>query len=100
MLLNTKALQWAGIDAAYAKRYGYDMVHVDKNGDPDGYICENPLMDVIAILPCSVEDAKSYLLAWQDFALQNGYTAVADAGVELFCKDCPQAYYELEKEAS
>ena len=98
MLLNTKALQWAGIDAAYAKRYGYDMVHVDKNGDPDGYICENPLMDVIAILPCSVEDAKSYLLAWQDFALQNGYTAVADAGVELFCKDCPQAYYELEKE--
>ena len=75
-----------------------DMVHVDKNGDPDGYICENPLMDVIAILPCSVEDAKSYLLAWQDFALQNGYTAVADAGVELFCKDCPQAYYELEKE--
>ncbi len=98
MLLNTKALQWAGIDAAYAKRYGYDMVHVDKNGDPDGYICENPVMDIIAILPSSVEDAKNYLLAWQDFALQNGYTAVADAGVELFCKDCPRAYKELEEE--
>ena len=38
MLLNTKALEWAGIDAAYAKKYGYDQVHVDENGEPDGYI--------------------------------------------------------------
>ena len=98
MLLNTKALQWAGIDAAYAKKYGYDMVHVDKNGDPDGYICENPLLDIIAILPTSVDYAKEYLLAWQDFVLQKGYTAVADAGVELFCQYCPQAYHELEEE--
>ncbi len=98
MLLNTKALEWIGIDAEYAKKYGYDMVHVDKNGNPDGYICENPLLDVIAKLPTSVEDAKEYLLAWQDFALQKGYTAVADAGVELFCKDAPQAYRELEEE--
>ncbi|MBR2775469.1 MAG: amidohydrolase family protein, partial [Selenomonadaceae bacterium] len=66
--------------------------------DPDGYICENPLLDIIAILPSSVEDAKNYLLAWQDFALQNGYTAVADAGAKLFYKDCPQAYKELEEE--
>ena len=39
-----------------------------------------------------MEDAKNYLLAWQDFALKKGYTAVADAGVELFCKNAPQAY--------
>ena len=42
MLLNTKALEWAGINAAYAKKYGYDQVHVDENGEPDGYICEGP----------------------------------------------------------
>ena len=98
MLLNTKAMEWIGVDAEYAKRYGYDMVHVDKDGNPDGYICENPLLDVIAKLPTSVEEAKSYLLAWQDFALQKGYTAVADAGVELFSKHAPEAYHELEKE--
>ena len=98
MLLNSKALEWAGIDAAYAKRYGYDMVHVDKNGEPDGYICENPLLDIIAILPTSVEDAKNYLLAWQEFAFERGFTAVGDAGTELFSKYAPQAYYELEKE--
>ena len=40
MLLNTKALEWAGIDAACTKKSGYDMVHVDANGEPDGYICE------------------------------------------------------------
>ena len=98
MLLNTKALEWAGIDAAYAKRYGYDMVHVDENGNPDGYICENPLLDIIAKLPTSVEDAKNYLLAWQDFAFQKGYTAVGEAGVELFCRHVPQALHELEEE--
>ena len=98
MLLNSKALEWAGIDAAYAKRYGYDMVHVDKNGEPDGYICENPLLDIIAILPTSVEDAKNYLLAWQEFAFERGFTAVGDAGTDLFSKYAPQAYYELEKE--
>ena len=27
MLLNTKALEWAGIDAEYAKKYGYDQVY-------------------------------------------------------------------------
>ena len=30
MLLNSKALEWAGIDAAYAKKAGYDLVHVDE----------------------------------------------------------------------
>ena len=30
MLLNTKALDWAGIDAARAKEYGPDLVYVDK----------------------------------------------------------------------
>jgi hypothetical protein len=98
MLLNTKALEWAGIDAAYAKKIGYDMVHVDKNGEPDGYICENPVMEIMPKLPTSLEDGKNYLLAWQDFALQNGYTAVADAGVEIFFKDSAKAYNELEKE--
>ena len=98
MLLNTKALQWAGIDAAYAKKMGYDMVHVDANGDPDGYICENPVMEIMPKLPTSLEYAKNYLLAWQDFALSSGFTGVADAGVEIFFKETAKAYHELEKE--
>ena len=98
MLLNTKALEWAGIDAEYAKKMGYEMVHVDENGDPDGYICETPAFEVAKKLPSSMEDTKTYVLAWQDIALKNGYTAVADAGLELFFMETAKAYHELEED--
>ncbi|MBQ9437976.1 MAG: hypothetical protein IJU50_06550 [Lachnospiraceae bacterium] len=45
-----------------------------------------------------MEDAKRYLLAWQDIAFRHGYTGVADAGVELFYGDCSKAYHALEEE--
>lgn len=98
MLLNTKALEWAGINAAYAKKMGYDQVHVDKDGNPDGYICEVPVFQVANNLPSSVEYAKEYLLAWQDIAFKNGYTAVGDAGVIIPYAKTAEAYYELEQE--
>lgn len=63
MLLNTKALEWAGIDAEYAKKFGYDLVHVDENGEPDGYICEGPVFEIVPKLPVTLEDAKDFLLA-------------------------------------
>ena len=98
MLLNTKALEWAGINAEYAKKYGYDMVHVDKNGEPDGYICELPVVEVMHKFPTTLEDGRNYLLAWQDIAFKNGFTAVVDAGAEIFYSEPPRAYRELEAE--
>jgi len=98
MLLNTKAMEWAGIDAEYAKKWGYDLVHVDENGDPDGYICEGPVFEIVPKFPTSVNDIKEYLLAWQDFAISGGFTAVSDAGAEIVHPDAPRAYYELEQE--
>ncbi len=98
MLLNTKALEWAGIDAAYAKKMGYEQVHVDKNGDPDGYICEGPVFEIVPKLPTTIDDIKEYLLAWQDLALSSGFTAVGDAGTEIVHRDAPKAYHELEEE--
>lgn len=98
MLLNTKALEWAGIDKEYAEKYGTDQVHVDENGEPDGYVCEAPVMEIMPKVPKSLEDAKEYILEWQNIALKNGYTAVADAGVELVNPIATKAYYELEKE--
>ena len=98
MLLNTKALEWAGIDREYARRFSPDEVHVDENGDPNGYICEAPVFEVMPKVPKTLEDAKRYLLAWQDIAFKNGYTAVADAGVEIVYPMATRAYYELEQE--
>ncbi len=96
-LLNTKALEWAGVDAAYAKEVGYDLVHVDENGEPDGYMCEAPSFKVIRDVPVSVEEAKSYILYWQDFALARGFTATAFAGDDFRFPEAP-AYCELENE--
>jgi predicted amidohydrolase YtcJ len=98
MLHNTKALEWMGYDAEYAKRMGPELVHVDENGEPDGYVSEMAAISVVNKLPSSIERAKSYLLAWQDMTLANGFTAVADAGVDLNYKDNAQAYYALEQE--
>lgn len=91
MLLNTKALEWAGIDKEYALEHGFDEVHVDEDGEPDGYICEGPVFEIVPKLPKTLEDAKRYLLVWQDMALRNGYTAVADAGVEIAYPGTTQA---------
>ena len=96
-LLNTKALEWAGIDAAFAKKYGYDLVHVDENGEPTGFICEGPAFAVMHDVPVTVEDAKNYILAWQDFAISNGLTATAFAGDDLRFPEA-EAYYQLEQE--
>lgn len=98
MLLNTKALEWAGIDAESARKWGYDLVHVDKNGEPDGYVCEGPVFEIAPKLPTTVEDIKTYLLEWQNFAFKAGFTAVGDAGADAMHPDAPQAYYELEQE--
>jgi len=100
LLLNTKAMEWAGVDAEYARKWGHDLVHVDKNGEPDGYVCEGPVFEIIPKLPTTVKDIKEYLLAWQDFALKAGFTAVGDAGAEVIHHDAPQAYHELEQEGN
>ena len=98
MLLNSRALEWMGYDAEYAKSAGYELVHVDGNGEPDGYVCEMPAIAVINKLPATIEYARKYLLAWQDMAFAKGFTAVADAGVELNYKDNAEAYRVLEQE--
>ena len=98
MLLNTKALEWAGIDAAAAKKWGYDLVHVDENGNPDGYVCEGPVFEIVPKLPTTIDDIKEYLLAWQNIAFKGGFTAVADAGAEIVHRLAPKAYHELEEE--
>ena len=81
MPLNTKALEWRGYDAEHAKRMGPELVHVDENGEPDGYVSEMAAISVVDKLPSPIEQAKGYLLAWQDMTLANGFTAVADVRV-------------------
>lgn len=98
ILCNTKALEHFGVDKAFADEKGHDLVHVDKDGNPDGYICENPAIEILKGFPLTVNDAKSYIEDFQNFAFKNGYTSVVDAGTELMSKNALQAHVELQNE--
>ena len=71
---------------------------MDENGEPNGYICEHPAFVIAKELPTDLEDTKKYLPAWQNIALANGYTAVADAVMEIFYPETAKAYHEPEEE--
>ncbi len=98
MWLNTKAMEEFGINRDAVAKWGTDCVRVDSSGNPTGIISEAPTFHVRANMTITVEDMKKYLLAWQNFALSNGYTGAYNAGVELVSKSEPLAFYELEKE--
>ncbi len=98
MWLNTKAMEAYGINQEAIDKWGTACVRVDENGNPTGYISEGPVFHVRAEMTATLEDMKEALLAWQDYALANGYTGVYNAGVEVASKSEPKAYYELEKE--
>lgn len=98
VLLNTKAMEHFGIDAEYAKKWDVGLVRLDENGKPNGYLCEGPAIAILTSLEISVEDAKDYLLKWQDFAFECGYTGICDAGIELVHSNAAVAHAELQKE--
>lgn len=98
ILCNTKALQYFDIDQEAIKKWGTDLIRVDAQGNPTGYLCENPAIEILGKFKTSVAEAKDYILWFQDFAFQNGFTAVSDAGTELMSPNAVPAYVELQNE--
>ena len=98
LLLNSRAMEHFGITAEYAKEMGTDLVRVDENGEPTGYLCEGPAVKLATTKQISVEEAKRFLLYWQSFAFANGFTGVCDAGADVVSPNAFPAYVELEKE--
>lgn len=98
--LNTAAMKMFHIDEDAVEKYGVDLVHVDENGHPTGYLSEAPVFDIRKQLTISMEDGKSFLLKAQEFFFSKGYTAVYDAGQEIIDKKCIDFYKELVKDGS
>ena len=73
--MNTKAMKDFGINRDAVAKWGPDCVHVDAAGKPTGIISEAPTFHVRAQINISVDEMKKALLAWQEYALSNGYTA-------------------------
>ena len=98
MWVNSAMLKMRGIDAAYAKEKGPSLVHVDENGEPTGLLTESEAIAIASMGQHTLDEWKEYLLAWQDFAFQHGYTAAAEAGVELASPMSKEAYASLADE--
>ena len=97
MWLNSAALKDCGFDAEKAKQMGKDIVHVDENGNPTGWVSEAAAMLAMAKYSPSKQDIKEGLLAWQEFAFKNGMTAVVEAAGDGY-PDALEAYKELVEE--
>ncbi len=98
MWLNTKAMEFYGINKEAAARFGTDCVLVDENGNPTGYITETAVFHVRAMTEIPFETFRESVLRWEDFALAKGYTGVYSAGLEVSSRQEGPAYYALEKE--
>lgn len=98
LLVNTKAMEVYGIDDAFAKKHGPELVRLNAQGRPNGYLCEGPAISLLNSLPKSVDDMKKYILDWQETALSRGFTAVGDAGVEIISEKALEAYKQLQDE--
>ena len=79
---NTKGMELYGINQDMIDSWGTDIIRVNDDGTPTGYISEGPVNDILVKMgKMSDEDLKKAFLVWQDFALSQGITAYYEAGV-------------------
>ena len=95
MWINTAAMKKYGIDAEAAQKYGTDCVRVDANGNPNGYLSENPAIELLSKISMTKDECKKGLLLWQERAFSFGFTGVTEAGLGLGCEYAAEAYQEL-----
>ena len=95
MWINTAAMKKYGIDAEAAQKYGTDCVRVDANGNPNGYLSENPAIELLGKISMTKDECKKGLLLWQERAFSYGFTGVTEAGLGLGCEYAAEAYQEL-----
>lgn len=95
MWINTAAMKKYGIDAEAAQKYGTDCVRVDANGNPNGYLSENPAIELLSKISMTKDECKKGLLLWQERAFSYGFTGVTEAGLGLGCEYAAEAYQEL-----
>ena len=93
---NTAGMEKFGITRAAAEEWGTDIIRLDADGKPSGYISEGPVIDITRKMSdVGPELFKKALLIWQDFALSKGITAYYEAGIT---EKALKYYSELIKE--
>lgn len=95
MWLNSKAMEQFHIDKAAVEEFGVDLVRVNADGNPTGYVSETPAFIIRKQMLADPEDEKKFLMNAQNFFFGHGYTAVYDAGLELIEKQCADRYMDV-----
>ncbi|MCR5128306.1 MAG: amidohydrolase [Lachnospiraceae bacterium] len=98
MWINTKAMEKYGINKEAVAEFGTDCVNVDENGDPTGYITETAVFFLRSQVKMTVDEFKTAIIGWEDYALSMGYTGAYNAGLEISSAVEPEAYFELDQE--
>ncbi|MDO5850006.1 MAG: amidohydrolase [Methanobacteriaceae archaeon] len=93
--LNTPGCAKFGIDEEAVKKYGTDLVRVDEDGVPTGYLSEEPAINILLNNKPPKEGTKAGLLKWQELAFSQGITATGEA---LSDEDIVQIYSEAVEE--
>ena len=79
---NTAGMTKFGINADAVKDWGTEIIRVDENGSPTGYISEGPVNHITRQMNSfTMEEFKKAFLVWQEFALSLGITAYYEAGL-------------------
>ena len=79
---NTAGMKKFGINADAVKDWGTEIIRVDENGNPTGYISEGPVNHITRQMNSfTMEEFKKAFLVWQEFALSLGITAYYEAGL-------------------
>lgn len=82
MWLNTKAMEKYGINADAVRQWGTDIVRINADGTPTGYVSEGPVQDINLAGKYTSEQLENSVLVWQKFAFEHGFTAVMHAGIQ------------------
>lgn len=98
-LMNTPAMKALNIfESGWGTQYTASEVPRDAQGRPTGYFAESAAMEIQHTLPLTKEEIKDSIMAWQQFAFQNGFVAATEAGVNLLSDVVAEAYKELASE--
>ena len=82
MWFNTKGMEKFGINEEAIKYWGTDIIRINEDGTPTGYVSEGPVTSIIKQMgKMKTEDMEKAFLIWQNFALSQGITAYYEAGV-------------------
>lgn len=94
-LFNTKGMEFFGINHQMLEKYGSDMVVVDEQGDPTGYIREAPWVAIMKMVNSDVDDLARQMKFWEQFYLSKGYTACYEAGLTLISPKGAEVYEKI-----